>query len=764
MLKNLDDDNDWHGICYKSVDLYNQPFFMKPDSLTSTYNRLKRYIAENRVGSALSELDVMAQAASSPWQITTAINRLRENYAFLCRYALDGASDPSRQVQYDQIKSGIEQTAQSILRNVSIKESPRLYFGILRFENTQKDSDIATLLQQYISNYSTFSLAILGGTQNPHTADGTDLRKALESQSQRIFNRIWVTHPLSADDITAIEAALANETLPLQFKRLIISALMIGIIDYYDESKMEILARAYTSDNDALQIYAAVALILSMWNYRYITPGAKLSAIMEAIKEKPLWHADLHSIFKIFARTRDTERIVRTLNEEVIPDMIKLRPDLEKRLGKQSIEEIMDDSNPEWEEMMNKSKLADKLKEISNLQEEGCDVMMATFSRLKGFPFFNEPANWFLPFDRSNSNVRDVLGSSDSDLAMLIERSMPMCDSDKYSMVMALSSMPQENRRAMLNQFEALGNQNSEMLNSMLNPHAVSRENTAGFYIQDVFRFYTLFRRKSEFRNPFLSPINLTAIPALTSSLSDAEAIRPIAEFYFKRKYYPEALELFEYIESLGVSDPLLFQKAGYCHQREGRFEKALGYYRKSELLHPDSAWTLRRIALCLKNMGQITEALEYYRKVEATSPDDVALAITIGNCAIETGNIADALKAYYKADFLGDKTGNALRGLAWGNFLKGDYDKSLTYFDRLLASGSMKKNDYINAGHLMMALGRYRDAVDRYVMSIHTDNMRVDNFEDSMRADRHFLERAGVNPLITDIVIDTVISEAPIG
>lgn len=737
---------------------------MKPDSLTSTYNRLKRYIAENRVGSALSELDVMAQAASAPWEVTSAISRLRENYVFLSRYALDGAPDPSRQVQYDQIKSGIEQTAQSILRGVSIKESPRLYFGILRFENSQKDSDINNLLRQYISTYSTFSLSLLGGSQNPRTADGTDLRKALESQSQRIFNRIWVAHPLSADDVKAIESALSNETLPLHFKRQIVSALLLGIIDYYDEVKMEILARQYTSGDEALQVYAAVALLLSMWTYRYITPGPRLSAIMETIKENPQWHTDLQSVFKIFARTRDTERIVRTLNEEVIPDMIKLRPDLEKRLGKQSIEELMEDPNPEWEEMMNKSKLADKLKEISNLQEEGCDVMMATFSRLKGFPFFNEPANWFLPFDRSNTNVRDVLGNSDSDLAMLIERSMPMCDSDKYSMVMALSSMPAENRRAMLHQFESLGNQNSEMLNSMLNPQAVTRENTAGFYIQDIFRFYTLFRRKSEFRNPFLSPINLTAIPTLKDSLSDAENIRPIAEFYFKRKYYPEALELFEYIESLGISDPLLFQKAGYCHQREGRFEKALGYYRKSELLHPDSAWTLRRIALCLKNMGHITEALEYYRKVEASSPDDVALTVTIGNCAIETGNITDALKAYYKADFLGDKTGNALRGLAWGNFLKGDYDKSLTYFDRLLASGTMKKNDYLNAGHLMMALGRYRDAVDRYVMSIHADNMRVDNFEESMRSDRHFLEDAGVDSLMTDIVIDTVISEAPLG
>lgn len=62
-----------------------------------------------------------------------------------------------------------------------------------------------------------------------------------------------------------------------------------------------------------------------------------------------------------------------------------------------------------------------------------------------------------------------------------------------------------------------------------------------------------------------------------------------------------------------------------------------------------------------------------------------------------------------------------------------------------------------------MMALSRFRDAADRYIMSIHADGMRLDNFEESFKADRHFLDEAGVDSLMIDIVMDTVLSEANI-
>ena len=45
--------------------------------------------------------------------------------------------------------------------------------------------------------------------------------------------------------------------------------------------------------------------------------------------------------------------------------------------------------------------------------------------------------------------------------------------------------------------------------------------------------------------------------------------------------------------------------------------------------------------------------------------------------------------------------------------------------------------------------------------MSIHADGMRLDNFEESIRTDRHYLVDAGVDSLMIDIIVDTVLSEA---
>lgn len=736
---------------------------MKKDILTSTYNRLKRDIAENRISSALDELDVMAQAVSASWNITSEINRLRDTYKFLCKFALDGAEDPSRSVQYNRIKSSLSKLALNILRESEINESNRLYFGIVRFERMQKDSNISLLLDNYRKMNDRYSLMQFEGKGNPNSGEVAKIKKILETQTERIFNLIWVSHPMTKEDTDAIEAALKDETLPFGFKRQLVSALLLASIDCYDECKLEIFARTYLNGDAELQIYVAVALLLSLWCNRHIAMGERLSVILEALSEDNQWNSDVRSIFRLFALKRDSERIERIVNDEIIPDMIRLKPDLEKRLGKQTLEELSDDFNPEWEDMLGKSGIADKIKEINSLQEEGCDVMMATFSRLKGFPFFNDVSHWFLPFDRSYSAVTNILGDADSELSLLIERSMPMCDSDKYSMVMALEAMPQQNRRSMITQFEALGNQNNEIMNSLLNPQTASREKMADYYIQDIFRFFKLFRRKSEFRNPFNSHVNLTLIKNLKSAFIEFDDILPIAEFYFRHKYYTEALELFRYMETMGSFDFALLQKVGFCLEKEGKIEKALSCYRKSEMLKPDSQWTLRHIASCLRNLGKLDEAISYYRKVEKASDNDVSLALIIGNCALECGRIDEAVKSYYKADFLGDRAGNALRGLAWSYFLKREYDKSLKYFEQLMSSGEAKTNDYINCGHLMMALSRFRDAADRYIMSIHADGMRLDNFEESFKADRHFLDEAGVDSLMIDIVMDTVLSEANI-
>ena len=63
---------------------------------------------------------------------------------------------------------------------------------------------------------------------------------------------------------------------------------------------------------------------------------------------------------------------------------------------------------------------------------------MSTFSNLKGYPFFRDIPNWFLPFDTDSQDVARILESSAQDLGEIISLSPMICDSDKYSIVFSL--------------------------------------------------------------------------------------------------------------------------------------------------------------------------------------------------------------------------------------------------------------------------------------------------------------------------------------
>jgi len=66
-----------------------------------------------------------------------------------------------------------------------------------------------------------------------------------------------------------------------------------------------------------------------------------------------------------------------------ISPLIKDKMDAENLLKSDEWEE----ENPEWQEILDKSGISDKLQELSELQLEGADVYMSTFSMLKNFPF-----------------------------------------------------------------------------------------------------------------------------------------------------------------------------------------------------------------------------------------------------------------------------------------------------------------------------------------------------------------------------------------
>ena len=731
---------------------------MKNNKILNQKSRIEEFISQKRLRDAFVELKHMSEGAMA-WEITDEINRLEEAYKLMLTYAKQGADDPSRSSLYDNIVNDMHLILDRVVRQRLAQEESSLYFNSLRTEKMRQSVSLESMLSDYAKlddDLSIYNMIISEGN-NQQSQTALEEREALE---RRIFNRIWITFPLKNNDEEVLRDILLSDKYSQHFQQLVVSALLLGMLEYYDPRRLNLLLTAYQNPSQEVSVRALVAILLSMYMYDKRIVDVKLLNQLASAKELKTWSSDVKTAYLEFVRTRDTERISRKMHDELIPEMMKLRPDIYKKLNDSTamIDMSSIEENPEWEEMLQNSGITDKIKELSQLQEEGSDVFMSTFSHLKSFPFFSDIANWFLPFSIEHSLVKQTLGSDVSVIGDIIDHAPFLCNSDKYSFLLSLGSIPQHQRQLMLSQFEqqreALGDAGMAM-SALTQPN--QRKNLINKYLQDLYRFFKLFRRKGEFYDPFAEPVNLVNVNLLTEELDDVDTLTLVAEFYFKRKYYNDALDVFMSVSEKIPPTAQIFQKIGYCYHQLGDIKNALNNYEHAELLNADSVWTLRRIAACYKSLNNPQKALRYYERVASIKGDDLAVTMNIGHCYLELGEYKEAIKNYYKVEFLDEKSTRAWRPLAWCLLLSGDYEQSSGYYHRVL-NDNPNAEDFINMGHLALAQGDISKAIASYKKSLGSEGFGVDNLIESLKADEVYLVKIGVDITLMPLIVDALL------
>ena len=122
---------------------------------------------------------------------------------------------------------------------------------------------------------------------------------------------------------------------------------------------------------------------------------------------RPSLTKDLRAITLKFIISRETEKITRKLQDEIIPDMMKLNSSLAKKINLNDLtpDKLGDEMNPEWKNafMENDEEINKKLMEFNELQKDGADVLHSAFIHLKDYPF---SGNWTTGLCRSHWNIR----------------------------------------------------------------------------------------------------------------------------------------------------------------------------------------------------------------------------------------------------------------------------------------------------------------------------------------------------------------------
>jgi tetratricopeptide (TPR) repeat protein len=578
---------------------------------------------------------------------------------------------------------------------------------------------------------------------------------------KQMFNYLWFTDKYHESEKTFITLALEKNYLQWWEKCMVISALTLSLQRNFDETKILLLIDAYKSNKEQIWQRALVSIFLVLFqhsNRLFLYPNLKKQ--IEELRENPQFEKNIVTIIIQLIKTRDTEKIAHKFRDEIMPEMAKFHSRMYDKLDmKNVVQDLLgEDKNPDWENIFEDSpNLLNKLEELSKLQMEGSDVMMGTFAMLKQFPFFDELSNWFIPFHKEDWKIRELIkdDSGTFDLEKFLknmEHSVILCNSDKYSFCLNVNRIPARERIIMVEMFnmEANAMEEAAMDDKLLEKPAHQRIIFTQ-HIQDLYRFYKLYRNKSDFYDIFSTHMDFHNKDFLPLLFKDVTIIRNIGEFYFEKKYYKDAIEVFHKIE---IPENIeLWQKIAYCYQKLGDYQKALEYYLKADLTDIRKLWNIKKISLCYKHLGDYGKALQYYLEAEKMEPEDLQVQANLAHTYFEMNDFESALKIYFKVEYLAPDNHKIQRPIGWCSFMLRKFDTAKKYYQKVI-DNEPNEHDLLNLGHAEWCLGNKQNAIEKYSQSIHKAG-NFDWFSNEFLADSDILIRNGIDQFDIPLMLD---------
>ena len=706
------------------------------EDLKKRAQRIKELLLQDRLREAL-ELIKTQMAGVTDWSILSRFDDIESSYSFMLQYFSQGSPDEHRTEVYRQLIRRALILNDDVLQARLQPESMLLYYQHMRSRLTRTE------------NIEGLRLALESFVEIGDTA-------AHEHNIGLLFDLIWTNGQWTSSDSASLLELIDSPLVMEDDSVLVISAVTLSLMERFDPLKCLFLCQASQNLSMAVSIRALTGLAVSLGAYKDLMPYfPEVTNRIKLLQDVPGITERMLKVQMALLLCRETKEIDRRMREEFIPTMLR-----NPKLGDLMREELeREDVSPDWKEWIEKPEVKDKLMQMSELQLEGADVYMSTFSNLKNYPFFREIHNWFRIFSLDQPDVVSSLGEafSKSVIAQSMLSSGMFCNSDKYSFALTFSQIPKEQRDMIMGQVDGEFQDEVQELKGNTFSTDVKENLAARQYTQDLYRFFNLFSRRHEFRNPFDDNLNLLTDNPLSPLFQTDDSEQTIAAWLLGKGYYDEAVSAYRLMESTAhpySTDYRFYQQMGYALQRIQHYDDALESYRRADILQPDNGWTLRHYAQCYRLTGQPKDALELLLQAEKRSADNLSLQIQIGDCLVDLKRYDEALTRFFKVDYLKPDYPKAWRAIGWCAFLAGRTDKSIEYYDKLLKT-KPTGNDCLNAGHAYFVDGNIQHAVSLYRQS--RKALGQEQFDKEFLKDQPLLIERGISEMDIPLLLDLI-------
>lgn len=710
-------------------------------------------LAERRLLDALSLTSSIFKDTTCPYAVMET-DTLRQRYTVLLENLATTPPDERTAQSNALIREaiGVLQMARDFWKRDNAQTST---YATLAFENSG-------LFESYLlEQLQRLSSLHVGEDVFHHTLDGA-------------FTMLWCIHitpenrPLIASSLMRIDS----------FGRCtLVSALLLGLLDYFSPEKLQLLLALGTpqdddSENESHDLQARVAVALAIICQRYDTflnYYTDETQLIRAFFDRPYVRKEMPNLLYALTAQSATYLVDRTFKsmESIVKDLFKkYQPrldDPEKPSDSEKNEkdhqshpksffgDLFEMSRMDQRDFFNK--LSTHARKIDELRNMNIDINQQSFFHLKHFSFFSSPAHWFYPFSTDVPLVHETItrknGRRDSFLLDILDQNR-FCASDCYSFASMMANLQQE-ASAGNTQFYNLLNKEIEELQDSLDDFgsdgkAFTRMLHPLFdYCQSIQRF--LYSPRIDFSYTFrpfelrkLRPLPL--LPLFQGFFNRYKDISPTIDMLMHLGGFEEAIVLLDYsAEHFGVDAQMLHAR-GHAFMRMQQWQRALSAFQQ-QLLFEDNADAQLAMARCYEAIGFWDKALpllisEEQRQTDIDENKAVNIIEETGRCLIELKRCDEAVQRFFRLELMEKHINVARRAIAWCSIKQGKFERAAAYYQKLIDQNKANWEDRLNYGHALWLQGLEADAITAYKQSQTAFNRAK---EEQRRHFRHWSE-----------------------
>lgn len=437
----------------------------------------------------------------------------------------------------------------------------------------------------------------------------------------------WATF-LCNDNVSPIDAAT------------LVSAITLNTLEHRNAPKVRCLKDVYkNSTSELVRQRALVGLVM--------------------IGEEPSIETHIQMV-----ACANADKDSNEIRQNIMPNIIKNQP-LKMVNGQWKIDDEDDLNKGEYDPDADKREeesieaMEESVKQMLKMQKKGSDIFFEGFSQMKRFPFFNKMVNWFIPYYPEHPDIETTMKNiGNSSFVDVVMKRGPFCESDKYSFIIAISSVLQqlpENVRKMMESGD-MGPIGMRGKDADLNDPAFIRLQ----YLQDLYRFMRLNNIGKMMYNPFnnLDKIlerfirnatqqeNTLRINTVHNNKENTEyttLYTYYANWKLKEREYNTALKYYIICLKQRPQSPSIMRGLARAYYCVGDYEKSASYFDALITINPENLNNHLNYAKAMAKAGKAEEVLNALYKLEYENPENEVIQDTLGWALLYAGKAAEA-------------------------------------------------------------------------------------------------------------------------